>query len=141
MIRSRVKVLHGRIEDLLHYRGQAVHFVDEQDVFGLEVGEQGGQVPGPLHYRAGGGLDAGAHLLGDDVGQGGFPQPRRTVHQDVVHRLPPVPGRGEGDFQVTAHLLLAHEIRQAPGAQAHLQTQVVHLEPGVDEALFLVHGR
>ena len=106
---------------------------------GWQVGEEGRQVPGPLHHRPGGGLDAGAHLLGDDVGQGGLAQTRGAVHQDVVHRLAPGPGRLQGDFQVAAQFLLAHELGQTPGPQPHLQTQVVHLEPGIDDAFFLVH--
>ena len=31
----QAEVLHGRVEDFLHHRGQAVDFVDEQDVLGL----------------------------------------------------------------------------------------------------------
>ncbi len=135
----QVEVLHGRVENLLHHRGQAVHFVDEQDVPGLKVGEQGRQVPGPLHHRPGGSLDTGPHLLGDDMGQGGLPQARGAVHQDVIHRLPPGQGRGQGDFQVAAQFLLPHKLRQGAGPQPRLQTQVFHLGPGVDDALFLVH--
>jgi hypothetical protein len=37
-------VLHGRIEDLLDIGGQAMHLVDEQDVVGLQVGQDGGKV-------------------------------------------------------------------------------------------------
>ena len=80
-----------------------------------------------------------AHLLGDDVGQGGLPQTRRAVHQDVVHRLAPGPGRVQGDLQVAPQFLLAHKLRQTPGPQPHLQPQVLHLEPGIDDALFLAH--
>ncbi len=39
-------VLQRRVEDFLDHRAQAVDFVDEQHVVGLEVGQQRGQVLG-----------------------------------------------------------------------------------------------
>ena len=135
----QAEVLHGRVEDFLHHRGQTVDFVDEQDVQGGQVGEQGRQVPGPFHHRPRGGLDAAAHLVGDDVGQGGLPQTRGAVHQDVVHRLAPGPGRLQGDLQVAPQFLLAHELGQIPGPQPRLQPQILRLEPGIDDAFFLAH--
>ena len=40
-------VLHCGIEDLLHGRRQAMDLVDEQDVAGFEVGQDGREVAGP----------------------------------------------------------------------------------------------
>jgi hypothetical protein len=61
-------ILHGRVEDLLHHRAEAVDLVDEEDIPRLQVGEQGGQVAGLLQHRARGLAQADGHLVGDDVG-------------------------------------------------------------------------
>ena len=137
----QVEVLHGRIEDFFDDSGQAMDFVDEQDVFGGQVGEQGRQVSGPFHHRPRRGLNAAAHLVGDDKGQGGFAQTRGAVHQDVIHRLAPGPGRLQGDLEIAPQFLLAHELGQTPGPQPCLQPQVIRLEPGIDDAFILAHVR
>ena len=53
-----------------------------------------------------------AHLLGDDVRQGGLPEAGRTVEQGVLDRLPPLPGGFQEDAQVFLQRLLADELRQ-----------------------------
>ena len=76
---------------------QAVDLVDEQDVALVEVGQDGGQVAGPLDGRAAGGVDGDAQLAGDDVGERRLAQAGRAVEQDVVGRLPALAGRLEQD--------------------------------------------
>jgi hypothetical protein len=51
--------------------------VDEQDVALLEVGEDGGEVAGPIERRARRGLEAHAHLRGHDAGERRLAEPRR----------------------------------------------------------------
>ncbi len=79
------------------------------------------------------------HLLGDDVGQGGLAQSRGTVHQYVVHRLPPGPGRLHGDFQIAAHFLLAHELGQTPGPEPGLQPRSSASRRGLTMRSSLAH--
>ena len=47
-----LEVLHGRVEDLLDGARQPVDLVDEQHVALVELGEDGGEVAGPLQRRA-----------------------------------------------------------------------------------------
>ena len=57
-MRSSDAVLEGGVEDLLDLGVETVDLVDEEDLAGLECGEDGGEVAGPLDDRARGGLDA-----------------------------------------------------------------------------------
>ena len=66
---------------------QAVDLVDEEHVALVELGEDGGQVAGPLERRARGDVQADAHLGGDDAGQRGLAQPGRTGEEQVVGGL------------------------------------------------------
>ena len=50
-------------------------FIDEQDIAGAQVGEDGSQVAGAFDRRTGGDLDIHAHFVGKDMCQGGFAQP------------------------------------------------------------------
>ena len=52
-----------------------------------------GEVPRPLEHGAGGGPDADPHLLREEDGKRGLPQPRRPEEQRVVQRVPAPPGR------------------------------------------------
>ena len=56
-------VLHRRIEDLLDGRAHAVHFVDEEHLARLEVGQHRRQVARLLDDRPGGGPDRDAQLV------------------------------------------------------------------------------
>jgi hypothetical protein len=78
------EILQGRVEDLLTGRVQAVDLVDEQDVAGLQVRQDGHEVTGPFDGRTGRDLDLDAHFVGQDVRQSRFAQTRRTVQEDVV---------------------------------------------------------
>ncbi len=105
-------VFHGRIEDLLHRRRQAMDLVDEQDVPRLEVGEDGGQVARLGQHRAGGRAEIHPELAGDDLGQGGLAEPRGPEQQHVVERLAAAPRRLDEHLEVGLGLLLAHELGQ-----------------------------
>ena len=82
-----LEVLHRRIEHFLDRRLQAVDLVDEQDVAGLQVGQDRGEVAGALDHRPGGGAEADAQLARDDLRQRGLAQAGRAVQQHVVQRL------------------------------------------------------
>ena len=105
------EVFQRRVEYFLHGAVQAVDFIDEEDILAAEVGQDGRQVAGALDGRAGGGLDVDAHLGGDDVGQGGLAQAGRPVEQDVVDRLAPAFGGGNGNFRFS--LILSCPMKSA----------------------------
>ena len=120
-----VEILHGRVEDLLDRGLEAVDLVDEQDLFGLHVGQDGREVAGPLDDRPGRGLDADAHLLGDEVGQARLAQSRGPVEEDVVELLVAFAGRLDEDAQVGLDLVLADELVERLRAEAILEEDVL----------------
>ena len=77
-------VLHGRIEDFLDRRVEAVDLVDEEHVALLEVGELRGEVAGLGDHRAGGGAEIDPELAGDDLGERGLAEARRADEEHVV---------------------------------------------------------
>ncbi len=46
-----LQILHGRTQHLLDHRTQAMDFIYKQDIMGLQIGEQGSQIPSPLKHR------------------------------------------------------------------------------------------
>ena len=117
---------------LLYGAGQTVDLIDKQDVAGIQIGQQSGQIAGLFNGGAGGDPDAHAHLVGDDAGQGGFAQTGRAVEQGVVQRLVAPPGGLQIHGEVGLGLLLAGVVGQKLGAQAHLGGIGGHL-PGRDQ--------
>ena len=61
-------VLHRRVQIFLHDGLQAVDFVDEQDVVGLQACQQSCQVARLVEHGAARKLEAHTQLIGDDVG-------------------------------------------------------------------------
>ena len=116
-----LEVLHRRIEDLLDRPGQAVDLVDEQHVALVELGEDGGEVAGPLERRAGRDVQRHAHLRGDDAGERRLAEPGRSGEQQVVDGLPTPAGRLEDDAEVLLQLALADELVERARPQADLE--------------------
>src|SRR6202035_3853643 len=132
-------VLERRVEDLLDGRPQAVYLVDEEHLAGVQVGEDGRQVAGPLEHRPGGGAQWRRHLAGDDVGEGRLAKPRRTEEEDVVQGLPPLARRADEDPEVVEDLLLADVLVQPPRAQRRLDPQVLGVRDAGKEMLLEGH--
>lgn len=95
-------------------------FVDEEHVVAFKIGQQRGQVAGALQHGAGGLAQLHAHLVGDDVGQGGLAQARRAEQQDVIQRLAALARRRDEDLQLLARALLPHVLLQGLGPQGAL---------------------
>jgi hypothetical protein len=87
-----LEVLEHRIERLLHHPVQAVDLVDKKDIAFFQIGEDGSQIAGTLDGRAGGGLDPGVELMGDDMGEGGLTESRRAVKEAMIERLTALAG-------------------------------------------------
>jgi len=58
--------------------------VDEQHIACFEVGQDRSHVPRTFQRRARGHHDPGLQLIGDDPGQRGLSEPRRTRQQYMV---------------------------------------------------------
>ena len=86
------KIFHGRVENFLHGGLQAMNFVEEEKILGVERSEHGGEVALFFEQRAGADFYGRAHFVGQNLGQGGFAQARRAVEQDVVEGF--AAGRG-----------------------------------------------
>ncbi len=127
--RSSFVVLERRVEDLLDHRAQAVDLVDEEDVVGLEVGEDRGEVAGALEHRAGGLAQVHAHLARDDVRERRLAEPRRAEEERVVEGFLAVAGGGDEDLELLADLGLADVFGELAWAKRALL------------ALFLRRGR
>ena len=118
-------VLEGRVEFLFHDGLEAMDFVEEEDLFGLEVGEDGGHVALDLEGRAGGLLEANVELVGDDGGQRGFTEPGRSEKENVVEGFAASLGGFERDGQLLLGLGLADEFGKALGAEFELDQVIV----------------
>ena len=98
--------------------------VDKENISGIEVAEDGGEVAGPFDGGAAGDADVLAHLRRDDAGQGGFAQAGRAVEQHMVQRV--VAGKGGLDIDIEAVLdrLLAYIVPERMGAEGLLHGAV-----------------
>ena len=130
-----LEVLHRRIQDFFYRWLQAVDLVDEQDVAGLEVGEDGGKVAGALDDGAGGGAKADAKLAGDDLGERGFAKARGAVEENVVKRVAAGTGGLDEDAEVFPRRALADELVEGLGAEGGLGGVFVR-SGGGDGAVF-----
>ena len=91
------EVLHGRVEDLLDGRAQAVDLVHEEDVARLEVRQDAGEIAGARDHRARGQAQTRAHLARDDVGERRLSEARRAGQEHVIERLAAPARRGQED--------------------------------------------
>ena len=113
-------ILHRGVEHLFDRVGQAVDFVDKQHVAAGKVGQQAGQIARALDGRAAGHADVLPHLAGDDARERRLAQTRRAVEQNVVERIPSLPGGLNIDVQAVLHRLLPDVFAQGFGAEAAL---------------------
>jgi hypothetical protein len=96
-------------------------FIDKKDVLGLEVGQDSGQVTGALNGGTRGRFDVDPRLSGDDVGEAGLAQPRRSVEKDMIDRFAAAPGGSDGYLEVFLGIVLPDEVGQGTGPEAVVQ--------------------
>ena len=126
------EVLHRRVEDLLDRGREAVDLVHEQDVAGLEVRQDAGQVARARDHRPRGQAQARAHLPRDDVRERRLAETRRPRQQNVVEGLAAALRGGEKDREVLADLRLPDVFAEVLRPQLRLDGGVV-LERGPGE--------
>jgi len=114
-------IFHRGVKDFLDGEGEAVDFVDEEDVAGLEAGEERGEVTGTLDGGAGSDADRNAHFGGDDHGEGGLAEARRAVEEEVVEWLAASFGGLDGDLEAFFDALLAGVLVQVTWAECGLR--------------------
>jgi len=116
-----------------------VHFVDEEHVAVLELGENRRQVAGALERRARCDVDLCPHLVGDDARHGGLAQPGRAGEQEMVGGLVALARGTEHDREMLLQFFLADEVADAPRSQVAVGAHVgVVARRRVDE--LLTHG-
>ena len=133
-----LEVFHRRVEHFLDRGLQAMDLVDEQDIPGLEVCQDCGEVAGPLDHRPRGGAEADAQLAGDDLRQRGLAEAGRAVQQHVVQRLAAGAGGLDEHREVLARGLLADELGEGLRAQAGLR-RILLAADGGDGAGLVAH--
>ena len=94
--------------------------VDEQHVALVEVGEDGGQVAGPLEGRPDVIRKATPISAATMPASGGLAQAGRAGEEQVVGGLAPPAGGLQQDREVLAELGLADELVEPPGPQGDL---------------------
>ena len=107
-----LEVLHRRVEALLDNGLQPVDLVDEQDIAATERREDARQIALALQRRPGGHARLGAHLVRQQVRQGGLSQARRARQKHVVQGSAALLGCGHIDLQILDHLALPYELRE-----------------------------
>ena len=113
-------------------------FVDEQDIPGLKICQNRGEVAGAGDHRAGGRAEADSKLPRHDLGQGGFAETGGAVQQHVVQRFAAGFCRLDEDGEVLAGGLLAGEVGERLRAQRRLGG-VLRLAGGGDFAVRVAH--
>ncbi len=104
--------------------------VDEQDVAGFKLGEDGGEVSGPLEGRPRRDVEFGVHLGGDDVGEGGLAESWWTGKEEVVGGFAACTGCLQHYPQVALQLRLANEVVETAGPQSDLDLDLDGVQVG-----------
>src|ERR1700722_8851886 len=119
------KILHGGIEDFFHGGLQAMNFIEEEKILGVERSKDGGEVALLFEQRAGTDFYGRAHFVGENLGKGGFAQAGRTVEQHVIEGLAAGAGGFDGDLQIFFDAILTDVIGEFGGADAGFDARVV----------------
>ncbi len=89
----QLKIFHGRIEDFFHHMIEPMDLINKQAILGMQIGQQGRQVPRPFDHRTGGAFQIDLQLLGNNIGQGGLAQSGKSVEEHMIQGLSPFQGR------------------------------------------------
>ena len=99
--------------------------VDEEDVALAEIGEDPHEVRAALDGGAGGGDEAGAHLVGEDPRQRGLAQSRGPIEQDVIDALAALARRLHRHLETRHRLLLSDVLGEGVGSQLALEGRLL----------------
>jgi len=91
------EVLDGGVEILLDDFGQAVNFIDKEDISLLQSSEKTSEIACFFDRGTRGGANGGIHFCAQDVGECGFPESRRSTEEKVIEGLGASAGGVEKD--------------------------------------------
>ena len=114
------EVLNGGVEILFDDFGQAVNFIDEEDISLLKSSEETGEIACFFDRGTRGGANGGIHFRAQDVGESGFPESRRSTEEKVIEGLGASAGGVEKDSEAILQLRLAGEVGEARGAKGKI---------------------
>jgi hypothetical protein len=87
-------------------------FVNEQDIPGAQVREDGSQIPGPFNGGTGGHFYVHTHFVGNNMRQRGLPQTRRAIKQNMIQGLAASTGGSDENPKILLDLVLADQLGQ-----------------------------
>ena len=114
------EVLNGGVEILFDDFGQAVNFIDEEDISLLKSSKETGEIACFFNRGTRGGANGGIHFCAQDVGESGFPKSRRSTEEKVIEGLGASAGGVEKDSEAILQLRLAGEVGEARGAKGKI---------------------
>ena len=101
-----------------------MYLIHEQYVVWFKIGQQRSQITLFFQHRPGAVTQVGAHLVGNDVGQRGFPQPGRPKNEHVIQRFFSASRRLNENLHLFRDLGLPHVVRQRFRADGTVQSLV-----------------
>ena len=114
------KIFDGGIEVLFDHFGEAVDFVDEEDIALLQTGEETGEVTCFFDGRTGSGADGGVHFRSENVSERGFAEAGGATEEEVIEGLRSGAGGVEKDSEPVLEFGLAGEVGQSGGAEGEV---------------------
>lgn len=114
------EVLNGGVEILFDDFGQAVNFIDEEDISLLKSSEETGEIACFFNRGTRSGANGGIHFRAQDVGESGFPESRRSTEEKMIEGLGASAGGVEKDSEAILQLRLAGEVGEARGAKGKI---------------------
>src|SRR6266702_3677898 len=118
------EIFHRGIEHFFDGGLQAVNFVEKENLFLFERGQDRCQVTFALQQRPGAGFDRNVQFVGADLRQRGLAQSRRAVQEDVVQRFAAAARRVDSNLNIFFDALLPDVLVETLGAHAHIDARV-----------------
>jgi hypothetical protein len=119
------KIFHGRIEDFFDGGLQAMNFVEKENFFFFERGEDGGEIAFAFEERASAGFDRDGEFIGDDLRERGFAEAGRAVEKNVIEGFAAIASGFESDGDIFFDAFLANVFGEGFGTDASVEASVV----------------
>ena len=116
-----------------------MNLINKEHIMFLQIGQQCRQIALTLNRRARGLTKVDAHLVGDDSGQRGLAQSRRTIEQYMIQRVATFHGGLDEDGQILLGLILPDIFSQMSWPQVILPVISRLLAHGYHTAFVYVH--
>ena len=129
------EVFHGRVKNFLESGEQAMNFVEEEEIVAFHGRENGGEVAFFLEQRTGTDFYGDAHLVGENLGEGGLAEPRGTVEQDVIESFAAGAGSLDGDLEIFFNARLTDVVGEMLRADARFEARIFIESAAGNEAM------